>query len=192
MNPDKNRTQTVIALGANLPSLFGEPRETLQHALSRLAQNGVKIAAQSRWYKTAAWPSGSGPDYTNACAEIVWDGAPLDLLSLLQRVELALGRVRSDQPGARWSARVCDLDLLFFGAAVIPSLRTWQACRALAPERALPDLVLPHPRLHQRSFVLAPLCDVAPEWCHPVLGRTARQLYDAQPQAERAEILAGA
>lgn len=157
----------LIGLGANLPGpAGGSALLTLRAAavaLDRLP--GLRLAALSRWFATAPVPAMPGvPDYVNGVALLLpRPGAappgPAALLAALQAVEMAFGRVRPF-PNA---PRTLDLDILSIGDLV----------------RTAPDPVLPHPRLHQRAFVLAPLCDVAPGWVHPGLGRSAAALLAA-------------
>jgi 2-amino-4-hydroxy-6-hydroxymethyldihydropteridine diphosphokinase len=177
----------LVALGANLPSLT-VARETLGAALEALAARGLACARRSGWYRTPAFPPGSGPDYLNAAAGFEAALAPAEVLAALHAVEADLGRSR----GRRWEPRVCDLDLLASGAAVLPDRATAAAWMALPPERqaveAPETLVLPHPRLHERGFVLAPLAEVAPDWVHPLLGLSVRQMLAALPPGALAGI----
>lgn len=171
----------VVALGANLPSAFGGPRKTLEHALSRLDGGRWRVKRRSRWWRTPAYPPGSGPDFINGVALLETVASPAETLAQLHEVEAELGRERR----ARWAPRTVDLDLLAMGATVLPDLKTahaWLSMSDAAASTATPDtLVLPHPRLQERAFVLAPMVDVAPEWRHPVLDQTARQLLEALP-----------
>ncbi len=157
----------LVALGANLPGPDGAPAlETCRRAAAALdALPGLRLRALSRWYATAPLPPTPGvPDYVNGVA---WleprSGAapptPAALLAALQGIEAAFGRVRP-YPNA---PRTLDLDLLDLDGLV----------------RAGPDPILPHPRMQDRAFVLAPLCDLAPGWVHPVLGRRAADLLAA-------------
>ena len=171
----------VIALGANLSSKAGSPLETLSTALRLLERRGVQVKRRSRWWRTPAFPIGTGPEFVNAAAVIRHASDPDAALSMLHAVEAELGRRRE----ARWGARVVDLDLLAYGERILPdaaTLRRWIDLPPAEAAQTTPDrLILPHPRLQERAFVLAPMCDVAPDWRHPLLALTARELFDRLP-----------
>ncbi|HEX4184650.1 MAG TPA: 2-amino-4-hydroxy-6-hydroxymethyldihydropteridine diphosphokinase [Stellaceae bacterium] len=147
----------LIGIGGNLASLrFGAPLDTLTAALVALEAEGIQVATRSAWYRTEPVPRSDQPWFVNAVASLTTHLAARDLLMMLQAVEGQFGRVRSE----RNAARVIDLDLLDYRGQVTETS----------------SLVLPHPRLHQRRFVLQPLAEIAPDWRHPLSGLTAEQL----------------
>jgi 2-amino-4-hydroxy-6-hydroxymethyldihydropteridine diphosphokinase len=142
-----------LGLGANL----GDPEEQLQEALERL--NGaeeVEVTRVSTFYRNPPLGPENQPWYINAVARVRTRLGPEELLRLLQQIEADLGRVR----GERWGPRVIDLDLLLYNGEVIFTHK----------------LVVPHPEMHRRVFVLAPLAEIAPRAWHPVLHKSAGDL----------------
>mgnify|MGYP001828822885 CR=1 FL=1 len=178
----------LIALGANLPSDLGGPLDTLIAALSELEARGLRIVAKSAWYATPAFPPGSGPKFVNAAVELEAQQAPLDVLAVLHAVERELGRTRRK----RWEPRICDLDLLATGKHVLPdaeTVRDWMAGERATPGKAGPgELILPHPRLHERAFVLRPLADIAPDWLHPLTGQTVREMLGSLSERDLRDV----
>jgi len=162
----------LLGLGANLPSAsYGQPEATLAAALAALAADGVAVQRLSPWYRSAPVPAADDqPWYINGVAAVTTRLAPAQLLALLHRVEQRFGRVRR----RRNEPRVLDLDLLDYDGLVQPE----------------GGAVLPHPRLHERGFVLLPLRDVAPGWRHPTLGRGVDELIAALPPGQQVERLA--
>lgn len=182
--------QASIALGANLPSERDSIAGTLSSALKTLAiDSRVSLLKTSRWYRSPAFPTGSGPDFVNGAALIETELTPRQLLELLHNIESKLGRQRSK----RWAPRICDLDLLFVEDAVLPDIDTLEKWMKIDLGKAQtvtpPHLILPHPRLHERAFVLVPLNDVSPNWRHPLLGATVREMLSALPPEDVAKLV---
>ncbi len=179
----------LIALGSNLTSVFGSPEETLRLGLEKLSDAGLLVAQTSRFFETPCFPAGAGPDYVNACAELHTDLGARDLLAVLHGVEAEFGRDRAQ----RWASRTLDIDLLTLGSQVHPDRETQEGWQALSIEnqqlRAPDQLILPHPRLQDRAFVLVPLADIAADWTHPVLGVTVMAMLDKLPEADRAAVV---
>ena len=176
-------TGYLIALGSNLPSGQYDSVAILNEALEQLARlQGITVDRVSGWFRTPAWPAGSGPDFVNGAALLRSSNTPQEILKTLHRVEAGFGRERR----VRWGARTCDLDLIGAEDAVLPNLETLTAWinHGPDPERVPEDLLLPHPRLHERGFVLVPLHEVAPDWVHPVLHLTVAEMMSALPDAE--------
>lgn len=145
-----------------------------------MAAQGLALRAVSRFWRTPAHPAGSGPDYVNAAALVAAEAEPEAILALLHGIEAHLGRTRA---GGRWAARGIDLDLLAVGSAVLPDAAMQDRWRSLAPaaqaQVAPEGLILPHPRLQDRGFVLLPLAEIAPGWVHPRTGQSVRAMLAA-------------
>ncbi len=155
----------LIALGANLKSRAGFPAQTLDAALAEIERRGARVVFVSPYYVTPAWPDPSDPPFVNAIAGVATSLSPHALMALLHEVETSFGRVRS----AKNAPRTLDLDLI-----------DYQEMVGEGPP------VLPHPRIAERAFVLVPLADVAPDWRHPVTGRSVAELIAALPETARA------
>ncbi len=146
----------VIALGGNLAGEFGSGEALLEAALARLPAHGLTVLARSSWWRSAAWPDPSQPPFLNGVALVATELDPSTTLAALHAIEREFGRERS----VRNAPRTLDLDLIAHGRVVLDG----------------PDLILPHPRAHDRLFVMGPLAEVAPGWTHPLGGMTAAAL----------------
>jgi 2-amino-4-hydroxy-6-hydroxymethyldihydropteridine diphosphokinase len=160
----------LIALGANLPSRAGPPELTVRAALAAIERRGVGTGPVSYFYRTPAWPEPIDPGFVNAAARLTTRLGPLQLMELLHDVETEFGRDRSAEPRKN-APRPLDIDLLDYEGLV----------QAGPPE-------LPHPRIAARAFVLIPLRDIAPEWIHPVSGKSIEDLIAALPLSEVRKI----
>jgi 2-amino-4-hydroxy-6-hydroxymethyldihydropteridine diphosphokinase len=182
-------TEALISIGANIALSGHSLSESVELALQSAAEaEGITLGRRSRLFRTPAYPLGSGPDFINAAAILETSLDPESLLAAMHRAEKGLGRVRP----ARWAPRVCDLDLIAIGDTVLPDRRTLERWMALDLGQAQtvtpPQLILPHPRMHERAFVLVPLADIAPQWHHPVTGQSVAEMVAALPAEVLAEI----
>ncbi len=161
-----------IGLGTNLPLANQRSgTEILTDALAALVQRGLNVRAVSGFYRSEPVPVSDQNWYINAAAEFDTSLDPEGVLRVLHEVETAFGRTRT-RPNA---ARTLDLDLLAFGDLVRPA--------------AGPPPQVPHPRMQGRAFVLLPLADIAPGWCHPVTGASLSVLINRLPDGQRIEPL---
>ena len=182
----------LLALGANRAGAWGPPAETLGRTLMELGRAGIRPAVVSHLYETAAMGAPSRTTYRNAVLSAWTSLAPVRLLQTVKRLEVMAGRRTTH----RWGPRVLDIDVLDDPAC---RLGWWRRASPTAVTGRLiaqrqqhsldahkPDvrqgLVIPHPQLHRRAFVLVPLLDVAPHWRHPVTGRAARALLARLPR----------
>lgn len=189
MANDKNMAfRYVIALGSNAQVADETPQDLVRKALLSLDEYPLNLLAKSRLYLTPFFPVGTGDDVVNAVAMIETSLSPQGLLAHLHDVEARFGRERKQ----RWGSRTLDLDLIMADDKVFPDTETVQYWIDLTPDeqktRAPEGLILPHPRLQDRAFVLVPAVEVAAEWRHPLLGKSLKELLDALPKNEIAEI----
>ncbi len=154
-----------VGLGAN----EGDPRRQLEEAIARLADTDeVEVRKVSSFYLNPPLGPPDQPWYVNAVIQVRTRLEPEELLRVLHRVENDLGRVRRE----RWGPRVIDLDLLLYDGVIDTG----------------PDLYLPHPEMHCRAFVMAPLAEIAPQAWHPALEKTASELLAALDPQEVATL----
>lgn len=155
-----------VALGSNMPFEGAPAPEVLVRAVAALQAAGFAVPARSGIWETAAWPPSDQPDYYNAVVELDRAGLdPQQLYEQLAAIEQSFGRDRREQ----WAARTLDLDVVAVGDLV----------------GVFDGITVPHPRMHERAFVLAPLAEIAADWRHPVLGLRAEELLGGLPDGYR-------
>jgi len=141
-----------IGIGSNL----GDRERNCLDALGLMEQNGIAVLVRSATYETSPWGVTDQPDFINMAVEAGTDLSPLDLLRLLKKIEREMGRTNE----AKWGPRIIDLDILLYDDLVLDS----------------EELVIPHPLMLQRDFVLRPLAEIAPDRVHPVMKKTLKGL----------------
>jgi 2-amino-4-hydroxy-6-hydroxymethyldihydropteridine diphosphokinase len=149
----------ILALGGNLAGDYPSLEALLEAALSGFPRAGLRVVRRSGWWRSAAWPDPSQPAYLNGVALVETSLSPRETLAAALALEAEFGRTR----GAPNAPRTLDIDLIAYGRDVID----------------VQGLVVPHPRAHERRFVMAPLAEIAPGWIHPTLGTTAAELAAA-------------
>ena len=147
--------QTVyLLLGSNL----GNRKEILEKAIELIAQKVGIIISQSKDYETKPWGVTDQPDFLNLAIAVYTNQSAWEVLERTQSIENQLGRVRKE----KWAARLIDIDILFYGDEIINES----------------DLKVPHPLMQERDFALTPLAEIAPNFVHPILGKTVLELRD--------------
>ena len=166
MNNINTPVNIFIAIGANLePEGYDNLHNALEDAVERLCDPPLDLLARSDWYVTKAVPVSDQPDFLNAVLSMTSQLNARETLATLHHLENSFGRQRAVVN----EARVLDLDLLAYGQVIMDE----------------PDIILPHPRLSQRSFVLMPWAQIAPNWTHPSLKLTVAEMLDALPAADK-------
>lgn len=175
-----------LSLGSNLPHDGMQPAEVLEAAIIALKGAGFDALKSSDFYQTEPVPKSDQPDFVNCVVTGKTDHTAHEVLDICQSVEKSFGRDRT----TRWGARTLDIDIIDYGHRVYPSADMWHTVADNArAETRMPELVLPHPFMHKRAFVLQPLCDLAPDWQHPVYQRTAVDLLSEQSADDRAGVV---
>lgn len=150
--------ETVFLLGGNV----GDSAELCRQAVELIEKQIGKTTRVSSLYGSEAWGFSAEQHFVNQAVAVSTDLSPTLVLEKALDIEAQLGRKRS---GKGYSSRTMDIDVIFYGSEIIDT----------------PRLTAPHPRLHLRNFVLVPLCDIIPDFVHPVFGKTVRQLLDECP-----------
>jgi 2-amino-4-hydroxy-6-hydroxymethyldihydropteridine diphosphokinase len=157
--------QVFLHTGSNL----GDRAFNLMRALELVGAFAGEVMAVSSLYRTAPWGKTEQAEFLNQAFEIHTELEPQELLENILAVEKHMGRSRQE----KWGPRLIDIDILFFGDKIIKS----------------PELIIPHPHLEERNFVLAPLAEIAPDFLHPLLQKTIRKLLEESPDKSRVERL---
>ena len=182
--------QFLIALGSNTSLGKALPLEIIKKAIIELVKIDINLVSLSRFYETPAYPKESGPNFINSVVKAEANYSSQEMLKKLHQIEEKFERQRV----IRWGARTLDLDLLAVNRQVLPSRKIFQQWFDLPlteQKKKIPsELVLPHPRIQDRAFVLSPLLDIEPNWIHPTLNKTVLQLYEELPQQAKKNIQA--
>lgn len=182
------RSEWLVAVGSNQTTQTTSLVDVILSGVAKLGEFGHVIRKMSALYCSPAFPPGNGPDFVNAAFVMEADTDAKAVLQILHDVEAAFGRQRK----TRWAARTLDLDLIGRGDLVLPNeatVRHWMDLPLEQQAKHVPDqLLLPHPRVQDRAFVLVPLMDIAPDWVHPLTGKSVRQMVNALPKAERDSV----
>lgn len=143
-----------LSLGSNI----GDRDYNLRQAVYELQSlDQLTLLKKSSIIQTQPWGKTDQDDFFNCAIEIDWQGDAVSLLENLLNIEIKMGRVREE----KWGPRLIDLDILFFGQEII----------------SLPNLVIPHPWLHERDFVLDCLIEICPDLIHPIINKSIKELY---------------
>jgi 2-amino-4-hydroxy-6-hydroxymethyldihydropteridine diphosphokinase len=185
----KDKIRMIIALGSNQQAVEASPQLIVERAIEALRGLGLVIRKISRFYQTPCFPVGAGPDYVNAACLLETTWSPSEVIETLHSIEQEFGRKRIQ----RWGQRTLDLDLISVEDVVCPSLKIHDKWRNLdlATQKieAPTELIVPHPRVQDRAFVLIPMMDIAPDWVHPILGLSVSEMLDALPLGEKVDVI---
>lgn len=160
--------QVILAFGGNIESVFGAPKDSLQLALQRLNASGVPIELVSSFYRSPPMGPSYQADFINLVAVGRTRYSPSNLLRHLKDLERAFGR----RGGLHWGPRPLDIDIIAYERQIM----NWPTGSKDLPASKHSPLILPHPRLHVRPFVLLPLDEILPEWRHPVFHMNSARL----------------
>ena len=179
----------VVVLGSNLSSEFGNSAETLKKCLEEIKSNpSIESLLESKWYISASFLDKRDPRYVNVGIRFSTKLKPKKLLNFTSGLENKYGRKRQE----RWGPRTCDIDILLCDQLISPSkliFKKWLNLNLSDQIRLVPnELILPHPRLQERTFFLKPLQDLQPDWIHPFLKVKAKEMLDSLPPYELESI----
>ena len=160
----ENRVKSIyLSLGSNL----GNRKKNIEIAKSKIVQNKIKILQISNYYETLSWPDPKKPKFLNIVLKILSKNTPNELLSIFSEIEAFLGRKKT----IKNAPRVCDIDIIDY-----------------AGKQTNGQIILPHPRMHKRNFVLFPLFELDKDWKHPVLKQNIKKLISLLPDKDITSI----
>ena len=179
----------VVVLGSNLPSEFGSSAETLKKCADEMKSSpAIDSLFESNWYISSSLLDEREPRYVNVGVRFSTKLKPKNLLKFTSDLEIKYGRKRQ----RRWEPRTCDIDILLCDQLILPSKRHFEKWLKLdfldQIELSPNELILPHPRLQERTFFLKPLNDLHPDWTHPFLEIKAKEMLDSLPSDELQNI----
>ncbi len=179
----------VVVLGSNLSSEFGNSAETLKKCVDEISSNpAMGSLIESNWYTSSSFLDKREPRFVNVGMRFSTKLKPLELLAFTCGLEDKFGRIRQ----RRWGPRTCDIDILLCNQLILPNkliFKRWLNLDLSDQIRLVPrELILPHPRLQERTFFLKPLNDLQPDWIHPFLKMNAKEMLDRIPFNELENI----
>ena len=179
----------ILVLGSNLSSEFGNSGETLKKCVGELRSfQAIHSLRESKWYISSSFVNEREPRYVNVGVRFSTNLFPSDLLNFTSDLENKYGRKRQ----RRWEPRTCDIDIILCDQLILPSkfhFEKWLKLDLLEQTVLSPnELILPHPRLQERTFFLKPLNDLQPDWIHPFLEMKAKEMLDSLPPNELQNI----
>ena len=156
----ENQANSVyLGIGSNL----GNKKINIEKAKFELIQNNIKILVTSNYYESLSWPNPNNPKFINIVLKISTNLKPVDLLKLCKKIEINLGRKKSTKN----SPRVCDIDIIDYNH-----------------KKLMINIILPHPRMHRRNFVLLPLFEINKDWVHPITKNHIKKLILSLPNRD--------
>ena len=173
--------QVLLGLGGNYPGPWGNPTQTMARALRELGRDRIEVLAVSAFYETAAVGRAGQPAYVNAVARLETSLSPEALLRRLKAIERGAGR----RGGSPWGPRTLDIDILDYKGLI----RNWSNGRPGYASPGRKPLILPHPWIEQRPFVLGPLRDIVPNWRHPVTKKKVQRLWSAALRRGEGQVM---
>ena len=179
----------IVVLGSNLSSEFGNSAETLKKCVDEIRSNpNIESLLESNWYISESFLNKRDPRYVNVGIKFSTKLKPKKVLNFTSGLENRYGRKRQE----RWGPRTCDIDILLCDQKILPSklyFNKWLNLNLSDQIRLVPnELILPHPRLQERTFFLKPLDDLQPDWIHPFLKMKAKEMLDSLPPYELENI----